>query len=71
VPYLGGQFFLFFKPVFNVADMAITTGVIQIILFQRQFFQKPEDVESQVEKETETEDLPPATPAEDTQQEQG
>jgi len=67
VPYLGGRSFLFFKPVFNVADMAITTGVVQIILFQRQFFRKPEEAETQVENETEGEDPSPAAP-EDTPQ---
>lgn len=69
VPYLGGQYFLFFKPVFNVADMAITTGVFQIILFQRQFFQKPDDAEGEVEKEAETENPPSAAP-EDVPQDQ-
>ena len=69
VPYLGGQYFLFFKPVFNVADMAITTGVFQIILFQRQFFQKPDYAEGEVEKEAETENPPSAAP-EDVPQDQ-
>ena len=38
VPVIGGHHYLFFKPVFNVADIAITLGVLQIILFQRSFF---------------------------------
>jgi len=38
VPVVGGHHYLFFKPVFNVADIAITLGVLQIILFQRSFF---------------------------------
>lgn len=29
---------VFFEPVFNIADSAITTGVISILLFQRQYF---------------------------------
>jgi len=34
IPYLGGQPFQFFKPVFNIADVAISLGVITL-LFQR------------------------------------
>ncbi len=37
-PFWGNQHFLFFRPVFNVADSAITCGVIYLILFQRNFF---------------------------------
>jgi signal peptidase II len=37
--WLGGGNFLFFSPIFNVADAAITTGVLSILLFQRRFFQ--------------------------------
>ncbi len=38
VPWLGGQSFEFFQPVFNIADSAITVGVILIIMFQKRFF---------------------------------
>lgn len=37
-PFWGGERFRFFKPVFNIADSAITTGVISILLFHRRFF---------------------------------
>ena len=37
-PIWGGESFEFFKPVFNVADVSISTGVISILLFQRSFF---------------------------------
>jgi len=37
----------FFRPVFNVADAAISVGVIAILLFHRRFFTKPEDVKTQ------------------------
>ena len=39
LPFLGGDHFIFFRPVFNVADSAITTGVLSLLIFQRQFFQ--------------------------------
>jgi signal peptidase II len=38
VPYFGGERYLFFSPIFNVADAAITCGVLAIVLFQRRFF---------------------------------
>mgnify|MGYP000870973670 CR=1 FL=1 len=38
IPVWGGQYFIFFRPIFNIADASITIGVILIILFQRRFF---------------------------------
>lgn len=38
VPSLGGNDYLFFSPIFNIADASITTGVLFILLFQRRFF---------------------------------
>ena len=37
---VGGDYFLFFRPVFNVADTSISTGVISIVVFQKRFFGK-------------------------------
>ena len=44
LPFWGGQDFLFFRPVFNLADSYITIGVLMLILFYRKFFseKKPE-----------------------------
>ncbi len=36
--WLGGGNFLFFSPIFNIADAAITLGVVFILVFQRRFF---------------------------------
>lgn len=33
VPWVGGENFLFFQPVFNLADAAISVGMVIIILF--------------------------------------
>lgn len=38
LPFIGGDFFLFFRPVFNIADSAITMGVLSVLLFQRSIF---------------------------------
>jgi len=35
IPWVGGQHFVFFSPVFNLADSAITTGVFYLLIFQR------------------------------------
>ncbi len=54
VPIIGGSEFLFFRPVFNIADSSITIGVILMILFQKEFFGKKvnkEERELQVEVE--------------------
>ena len=33
VPVVGGEYFLFFQPVFNLADAAITVGMLMILCF--------------------------------------
>ncbi len=40
LPFVGGDQFEFFSPIFNVADMAISTGVITLLVFQKRVFQK-------------------------------
>lgn len=37
-PRYHGRTFIFFRPVFNIADTAISLGVFSIILFQRRIF---------------------------------
>lgn len=38
LPWIGGEDFLFFSPIFNVADASITIGILMIVIFQRRFF---------------------------------
>lgn len=40
VPFLGGKPFTFFNAIFNVADMAISTGVGILIAFNKKAFHK-------------------------------
>lgn len=40
LPFFGGRFFTFFEPVFNVADMAISTGFIMLLVFNKRAFPK-------------------------------
>ena len=44
IPFVGGDEFIFFRPVFNIADSSITTGVFMLIVFQKKFFKKEEEV---------------------------
>lgn len=36
--WLGGDYFIFFRPVFNIADSAISIGIVSILLFHRKYF---------------------------------
>jgi signal peptidase II len=40
VPGLGGRELVFFEPVFNIADAAISIGVLTLVFFQKKLMQK-------------------------------
>jgi signal peptidase II len=40
VPFYGGEYFKFFNAIFNIADMAISTGVGMLIVFNKKAFGK-------------------------------
>jgi signal peptidase II len=40
VPIWGGEDYIFFRPVFNVADAAISVGVIIILVYQKRYFKE-------------------------------
>lgn len=44
-PFFGGNSFIFFRPVFNIADSSITIGIFSILIFYRKYFNKPEENE--------------------------
>lgn len=51
IPFIGGDRFSFFDPVFNIADSAITVGMFMIVLFyskylSRRYYTLPKDAES-------------------------
>ena len=35
IPFWGGDYFTFFDPVFNIADMSISTGFGMLIAFHK------------------------------------
>lgn len=47
-PIWGGQEFIFFRPVFNIADSSISVGIVAIFIFYRSHFdEKKEEAEPQ------------------------
>ncbi|MDX5426832.1 MAG: lipoprotein signal peptidase [Bacteroidota bacterium] len=42
IPFWGGDYFVFFRPIFNIADASITAGFVLMLLFQKRAFHKPE-----------------------------
>jgi signal peptidase II len=43
IPVFGGQPFEFFSPIFNIADAAISVGVITLLLFQKRLLERSDD----------------------------
>jgi len=58
VPFVGGDRFEFFSPIFNIADASISVGVITLLVFQKRFFKKhhPDEQHTTVETNTEISD---------------
>lgn len=51
LPIWGGDPFIFFRPVFNIADSAITIGIFSILIFYRKYFNKIEDYNEEEKEE--------------------
>ena len=47
MPFVGGNNFRFFEPVFNLADTAISTGVGILLVFNKKAFAKPDQEEKE------------------------
>ena len=51
IPFWGGEYFTFFEPVFNIADSAITTGVLLLLIFSKKTFPEEEEKKESTKKE--------------------
>jgi signal peptidase II len=47
-PFRGGESLVFFRPVFNLSDSAITCGVLAILIFQKSMFGESEAKKTEV-----------------------
>lgn len=63
IPSIGGGHFIFFQPIFNVADASLSVGVIVMILFYSKYLSGPSAEEKDSQEETET--LPADEPTEE------
>jgi signal peptidase II len=63
-PIWPGQEFVFFRPVFNVADASITLGVFTLLVFQKRLFAFEHLGQDEVETEGQAEEVVPQAPAE-------
>ena len=64
MPWIGGNHFVFFQPIFNIADAALSVSVFVLILFYARYLatlgkegEEQAPVESDTEQPAETEDL--------------
>lgn len=66
-PFRGGDDFIFFRPVFNIADSSITVGIFSILLFYRKQFNKMDESndEQAGDDSTETESTESGEPTKD------
>lgn len=65
IPGFGGEYFLFFSPVFNIADSSIFVGVASILIFQKKFFKEAKAGEPENTNQANKENVPVVNPTVD------
>jgi signal peptidase II len=71
MPMIGGDYFLFFSPVFNIADSSIFIGVLIILIMQRRYFKDIQGTPSETkEVESPQETEAPSAPVEEADNEE-
>jgi signal peptidase II len=68
VPFVGGDYFEFFSPVFNIADSSIFLGVVITLIMQKRFFKEKEQPVTVVEESQSQSD--PLSPTGETKPEE-
>jgi signal peptidase II len=53
MPFVGGDHFQFFQPIFNIADTSISVGVGMVVVFYRSFFNDGKKTGLNTENESE------------------
>jgi signal peptidase II len=38
IPMIGGEHFIFFSPIFNLADAAICVGIFMLVIFEKRLY---------------------------------
>ena len=54
MPFIGGEPFEFFSPIFNIADASISAGVLTLLVFQKRFFRRAGDGDAHATVETDS-----------------
>jgi signal peptidase II len=70
-PFWNGQEFIFFRPVFNIADSSISIGIVAIFIFYRQHFDDKKEeavVEAPSETQTSAEEANPKVESDEVQE---
>jgi signal peptidase II len=57
VPFFGGDDFMFFRPVFNIADASISIGVAMLLIFQKKFYTGKNHISGTIIDEEEAEEV--------------
>ena len=70
-PFWAGNDFIFFRPVFNVADSSITIGIFVILLFYRHHFDNHQEKEETANAEPAGDVNPNVTPEPSEKEENG
>lgn len=52
IPFFGGKALRFFEPIFNLADAAISAGVITLLVFQKKFLAQQKKENTAPDQET-------------------
>jgi signal peptidase II len=50
IPIFGGSY-LFLWPIFNVADAAISVGIVVILIYQKQYFENLKEIQRNASEE--------------------